>query len=359
MTEECSSDGRPSRPRLIIHAGLGKSGSSAIQKFCRDHPDVLRAAGALYLGMYLERAAKSERDFTSPDDLQQALEDDPEIEARLIALLTSKIGSRPGVQTFVWSHIALAMHADRLGRVIAALQGVCDVEVILYFRHQASWLVSAYQQWGVKHKTNPGPIMPFAEWLPRAKAHGADYRAVIEQWQDAIGRMRLRVRSYDQTNDVVADFLRIAGLGPLPAEGASTRHYETPDPTIMTLYRLYQGQQDGIALPGALQRTLSANGLEQKRYREVSPASTLPTGPAWQEFVDSFAETNEGLMRDFGLKLTGASTEPPKDPSSAAPSTIVPALLDLILSMDRRITTLERRLKNYERSSATSDQVQK
>ena len=359
MTEECSSDGKLSRPRLIIHAGLGKAGSSAIQKFCRDHPDALREAGALYLGMYLERAAKSECDFTSPDDLQQALEDDPKIADRLITLLTSKIESRPGIQTFVWSHIALAMHADRLGRVIASLQGVCDVEVVLYFRHQASWLVSAYQQWGVKHKTNLGPIMPFAEWLPRAKAHGADYRAVIEQWQAAIGRKRLRVRSYDQAGDVVADFLAISGLGPLPAEAASTRHYETPDPTIMTLYRLYQGQQDGIALPGALQRTLSANGLEQKRYREVSPASTLPTGPAWQEFVDSFAETNEGLMRDFGLKLTGASTEPPKDPSSAAPSTIVPALLDLILSMDRRITTLERRLKNYERSSATSDQVQK
>ena len=172
MTEECSSDGRPSRPRLIIHAGLGKSGSSAIQKFCRDHPDVLRAAGALYLGMYLERAAKSERDFTSPDDLQQALEDDPEIEARLIALLTSKIGSRPGVQTFVWSHIALAMHADRLGRVIAALQGVCDVEVILYFRHQASWLVSAYQQWGVKHKRTPAPLCPLPSGC-RARRHTA------------------------------------------------------------------------------------------------------------------------------------------------------------------------------------------
>ncbi|MCD2315762.1 hypothetical protein LQ954_06330 [Sphingomonas sp. IC-11] len=300
----------------------------------------------------MERGEATPYDFESADDLQQALSEDPAIEDRLVALLTERLKSRAALNTFVWSHIGLAVHAGLIGRVIARLSPICETEVVLYFRHQASWLVSAYLQWGVKHKASVGPIRTFAEWLPEAQSRGADYRRVIESWCASIMPGQLHLRSYDQAADVVTDFLITAGLQLPPESQGTTRHYQTPDPTIMTLYRLYQGQSDQEALPGALQRTLAVNGVEKKRYRDVDPRSTLPTGQEWQRFAASFDAENATLARDFGLVLSAPSDGPAIDPQHAAPAVVVPALLDLIISMDRRISALEKRLRD---AAATSE----
>ncbi|QNE31008.1 hypothetical protein F1C10_02910 [Sphingomonas sp. NBWT7] len=350
MTAEpgLSSTAPPPRRRLVIHAGLGKSGSSAIQKYCRENSAALRDHGAAYLGMFLERGAASPHDFASSAALEDALSRDAAIEDRLVSLLQEKIEARPGVQTFIWSQIALARHAGVVGRVVERLRPVCDAEVILYFRHQASWLVSAYLQWGVKHKTYPGPLRAFAEWLPLAEARGGGYRAVIEAWLRAIGAERLHLRSYDQTPDVVADFLAVTGLGSVPQGGDATRHYETPDPALMTLFRLYQGQADGEALPDPLQRALSDNKVATRRYRDVDPRSTLPRGAEWSRFVASFADTNAALANDFGLQLVPPQTGPAPDAVTPAPAAAIAPLLDLIIAMNRRIGVLERRLKRQE-----------
>jgi hypothetical protein len=336
------------RQRLVIHAGLGKSGSSAIQKYCREHAWELRGHGSFYLGMFLERGEPCAQDFGSAEALLQALSEDADLEDRLVALLTEKLEARPAIRTFVWSQIALAVHGDLLGRVIARMAPVCETEVVLYFRHQASWLVSAYLQWGVKHKTEPGPILPFAQWLPHAASRGSDYRAVIESWRAAVGMERLHLRPYDRVGDVVADFLSVARLGPEPPDASTTRHYETPDDTLMQLFRQYQGQHDGPAAPGALQRAIADNRTDQRRYREVSPGLTVPQGSEWARFAARFDETNDSLARDFGLLLGPAGAAPAADPAYAAPITMIPALLDLIVAMNDRIGALERRLKDLD-----------
>jgi hypothetical protein len=295
--------------------------------------------------MYLEHGDPLTGSFVSPDDLQRALSEDPAIEDRLVALLTQRIADRPRVKTFIWSHIGLALSAQLMARVIARMAPVCKTEVVLYFRHQASWLVSAYLQWGVKHKASAGPIRSFADWLPEAKSRGADYRQVIESWRDAVAPRDLHVRSYDQAADVVTDFMTTVGL-PVPSAGDRANwHYQTPDPAVMTLYRLYQGQSEAEARPGALQRTLAANGVEKKRYRDVDPASTLPAGTQWTSFVERFEAENAALARDYGLILKAPSHGPAPDPQHAAPAAVVPALLDLIIAMERRIAALEKRLK--------------
>jgi hypothetical protein len=345
------------RKRLVIHAGLGKAGSSAIQKYCREHATELRAQGVFYLGMFLERGAPSPLDFGSADALLDALPHDREIEDRLVTLLTAKIAARPAMRTFVWSQIALAVQGDLLGRVIARLAPVCDTEVVLYFRHQATWLVSAYLQWGVKHKTAQGPIVPFAEWIPQAGSRGLEYRAVIEAWRAAVGPERLKLRSYDHAGDVVADFVSVARLGAVVPEATMTRHYETPDDTLMLLFRLYQGQQDAPAPPGALQRALADNQVERKRYREVAPGLTLPHGPEWARFAASFDAVNAGLAQDFGLALGPPGDGPAPEPSFAAPATVVPALLDLIVALNDRVSALEKRLK-AQNDDATERDVQ-
>lgn len=337
--------GRPRRQRLVIHAGLGKTGSSAIQKYCRDHPQQLRSQGALYLGMILDRAETSPLDFASAAELQDALDNDPAIEDRLLRLIRSKIKSRPGVETFVWSQISLATYHELLGRVIARLKPVCDVEVVLYFRHQAEWLVSAYLQWGVKHKTEAGPILSFADWIPKAASRGSDYVGVVEGWVAAVGRERLHLRPYAAARDVVEDFLTVARLGTIAPNTRDTRHYETPDDTLMMLFRMQNGQHDDPALPGALYRLIVECGMERKRYRDISPSSTLPSGTDWEAFAASFEADNALLAREYGLEIGPPGPGPAPDPAHAAPATAIPALLDMIIAMDKRIAVLEQQVK--------------
>lgn len=347
--------GRPRPlPRLIIHAGLGKSGSSAIQKYCREHARDLRAERAAYLGMYLDRGPAAADDFPDAASFDRALTalDPTALQDRLVAIITAKIAAQPGVRTFIWSQIALATHAALLGPVLARLDSVCEPHVILYFRHQADWLVSAYAQWGVKHKTYEGAIRSFEEFRPLAAAHGSDYRAVIDSWRDAIDPARLHLRSYDRCADVVADFLSVAELGPVITGDAGTRHYETPDAAVLALFRLLQGQSDDVAPPGPLWRAVTANGVADRRYRSVDPALGLPSGAAWTAFASSFDAENAALEHDFGLSLGPARKEPAPDPVIPAPAALIPPLLDLIVALDRRVGALERKLARRDNGEA-------
>jgi len=336
------------RPRLVLHAGLGKTGSSAIQKYLRTEATALEREGLCYLGMELERSAPSPLDFGEDARIADLLAfppDDPRaLQRRLVSLITDKMAARPETQTFVWSQVALGPAFEVMGPVVRRLAKICDVDVVLYFRHQADWLASAYAQWGVKHKTYPGPIRSFDEFRPLAVRWGAEYRAVIEGWR-AIRAATVHVRSYDLADDMVADFAAVTGIAPVAADRTAHQHYATPDTAVLSLFKLHQGQSDAPALPGALLSLLARHGVAERRYRPVDPADTTPSGPEWDALVASFAAENAALERDFGLTLVPPAPRVAPGEPHAAPATLIPPLLDLLIAMDARIVALERRLK--------------
>ncbi|UVO50892.1 hypothetical protein M0208_10320 [Sphingomonas sp. SUN019] len=338
-------DSSTGRPRLILHAGLGKTGSSAIQKYLRDHAATLSAEGVNYLGMQIERPVRDALDFSAGDNIADALTTPPgegqHVRDRLLTLLRTKIAAAPAAHTHVWSQVSLSGAADLMRPVIDELARGLDVTVILYFRHKADWLASAYAQWGIKHKTYPGPMRSFAEFLPLADKWGADYRRVIDSWR-AVAGATVEIRSYDMVDDVVADFLTATGIASdSPSDGSGDRHYVTPDDAVLTLFKLHQGQTDDTALPGDLALLFDALGLANRTHREVDPDISIPAGEEWDRFVASLEPEMQQLRDAFGMDF---SVRPRAATVAApAPAKIVPVLIEMILALHRRIEQLERK----------------
>src|SRR5437667_280063 len=71
-------------------------------------------------------------------------------------------------------------------KVAPAFNAVADrvqLEIVAYLRRQDRWAVSAYKQWGIKHKTYEGPVQPFTKWF---NPEECDYLTVLNRWHSLV-----------------------------------------------------------------------------------------------------------------------------------------------------------------------------
>jgi hypothetical protein len=332
--------------RIIIHVGDGKTGSSAIQKHLLDNSKALETAGIHYGGLQLNLPPRGPDDFTGNPDLYRAIEQ-PGFATRLAAILRHRFAIRPGIHTVIWSNEALIGRAADIAQLLPLIAGEAELTVVLYLRHQADWLRSAYLQWGIKDKAYQGPIIGLDRFLERWLDR-CDYRTIIEAWIDAVGRNRLVLRSYDATPDVTADFVTAAELALPP--GALTpgeRFYETPDRSVMSLFKVLNGQSDAPHPPEPLISVLRRNDILAKRFRKVDPAVEEFTPEHHAAIVARFEEINAELAAKHGIVLRPTAPPVPCAPDEAGLATtdLVAALLELVISLDRRVLALEKALE--------------
>ena len=79
-----------------------------------------------------------------------------------------------------------------------------DTEVVIYLRRQDELLLSAWRQWYAKIYSD------FWGWLVTQVGLLGDWRSVLNQWENVVGRDSMRVRLYERrrliSEDVVRDF---------------------------------------------------------------------------------------------------------------------------------------------------------
>lgn len=189
--------------RLTIHAGVNKTGSSAIQHFLRNNVEQLSSEGVVVPNLSMEIQPPVEGHHVWYFHERRGAP--REIAKRETTQKIRDLMTHPGVKQVIVS-------AENLGSVdndyafwfIDIAKEFEDVEVIMYLRRQDDLLLSSWQQWHVKTGED------LWSWIASCLGGLGNWRRVVERWEAVLGRHRVRLRLFERNRlkngDVVDDF---------------------------------------------------------------------------------------------------------------------------------------------------------
>ena len=322
--------------KLVIHIGMGKTGTSSIQAALDKSSDRLLAQGAEYLGMWFNMISpnfdgvseKASFFKLPPVEMVQAADN-------LIKYLESRSEVHGG-KTFVLSNEAISGQACAIHPMIARLveRGV-EVRAIAYARNPLKWLPSAYVQWGIKHKLQPGSVRPY-DIVARELVNW--YVGLIE-WHHLMGDI-LTVRYYDDASDIVVDFSEATGLNlALPHE----RVLERGEDVEILLRALYNRRFEEPVLPEVFDRAVLPAVADVPRLDHIlqSCFNYADTAKIVLEKSDLFGQFTEAFGFDL---LKSGKTYPPQPEIGALRDRLLDVLVEISLQQAQRITQLEAKI---------------
>ncbi len=356
------------RPDVVLHIGMGKTGTTSIQASLRRHSEVLAEHGVLYpeslgnrrhlwLGMAVQPEPDRPRDtlewrrqgYTCPSELR------PVMEERLLSELTER-----GLPTVLFSDEAL--HGAKDGG-IRNLRELMDriarsVRVVSYLRRQDDHLCSRYQQ-VVRYA---GERRRLADKVGATDfSHTYDYHARMVAWRDLMRPDELVVRVFERAalsgGSLHQDFVEATGLGIRPAELEGPTRNESLDAESVEFLRLLNvlwphGRRPEV--PGLLPPNRMFHRLKD---HSTGPTLTLPEDRL-DEFMARWEESNRAVARDFAphAPRTLFSTER-KSRDTTTEQRLDPARLDHFLEVSRLPEALHAPLRKIvEREALGFDQ---
>src|SRR5690606_31413953 len=216
--------------------------------------------------------------------------------------------------------------------------------LVVYLRRHDRRARSAYAQWGIRDKTYAGPVKGFRDWITE---NPVAYSHVLSFWEGRFGDA-LNPRNYDAIEDVVPDFLALAGVEGL----AGQRRFQTPPSPVLLAWAVNNSRTADPVGFGDFQRLLAASGLDQAPADGVlpSPADLLPADDDLAAVLAGaaadLAAVNAALERHGQPAFDGAPAkgmEPPDDWQ------MLQLTLAMVLSLQRQVLNLRRRIAELER----------
>ncbi|MDQ3560246.1 MAG: hypothetical protein M3453_13885 [Pseudomonadota bacterium] len=180
-------------PKLILHAGVHRTGTTSIQQYLAHNRQALADQGFAYTAPkdnHQELAWKLLKDSITPDEFADAIHDS---EGRDV--------------------IVSAEDMCRIvdGSLIARIAARFDTQVILFVRRQDDWVESWYNQ-NVKWPFNrPASVMSPLEFLGTLpEYHWLYYDTLYFRWREASPKVELVL--FDEVQDSVQEFCRRIGI---------------------------------------------------------------------------------------------------------------------------------------------------
>ena len=196
---------------LIFHIGGGKTGSSSIQSTLASNSSILQSKGIHYWGIMLEDAPYKKHPWQKRGGTQLYYKTE-EGTAQLADVITTSLlmAEKEGCKKAIWSNewfLGAAYEFSRNISTVNLIKSLVDlgnkITVVAYIREHVSWSISAFAQWGLKHKTYEGPLMSFLEYTKKRPPY---FAGPLQIWKDAIGN-GMNVYNFHQCGNVVEHFL--------------------------------------------------------------------------------------------------------------------------------------------------------
>ena len=336
--------------KLIIHIGAGKTGTTSIQSCLERNSSLLKENKTFYSGMYFENVPDGVVDKGNAynefiDDYYKDKSKFVEKVKDSLVAINESFG-KSDIDNIVWVNESLFDSPHAVMGAINSLEGVVDeINIIFYIRRQDRWLKSAYQQWGIKHKTYAGVVRSFDDWYPTVKDR-VDYYSILSEWESYIDKDNIDVVVYENCIDgVVTDFINRIGLDS-KVDFDSERSNESLGKYQLSLYKLYNSFFEGGKLPDEVSSFIGRIGLNKINVNDVSADIEYPNVEDLQSLVEGYG--NERLEK---YSKNGECLQFDDEPirsdlnGSVNRDSLVSVLLFSLIKMEQRVTILERKLR--------------
>ena len=220
-----------SRPRLYLHIGRNKAGSTTLQAYCLDHADRLRQEGIRYaLFGYPSPPGGDVPTFPSHDLLGEFVR-----AQRTDAVLVS--------------HEGICCFPAALSQAMATDLSDLDVQVIFYTRPYRDWVVSSYK-YDVRIGFNGRDFDRYLDSIwPRISVW-----PMLEIWGETVGWENMRVRSTHPDDllegDLLSDFLAAINV-PRPSVATAERLNNSASWVAVELMRTVLGRDRALGWTAA------------------------------------------------------------------------------------------------------------
>jgi hypothetical protein len=322
------------RPAVVLHLGMGKTGTSTIQATFHRSRQRLAQQGILYPKSPGTRRHIRLGLAMQPDDgvprrsvgwRRQVVDTPGELRPLFEEALFEELG-QAAPRHVLFSDEALLTSTDE---GIANLRELCDrfaasVRVVAYLRRQDDHLCSRYQQ-VVKRE---GEVRTLGERARSDLSPTYDYHDRLEAWRELMRPDEMVVRTFERSRfaggSLLADFVeatgldvRVEDLAEIPSKNESLDAESVEFLRLVNLHRAERGELPDPKLNNTMLRTLD--------QASQGPTLTLPDAEL-DRFMEQWERSNAAVAREFagragdqlfesGRKTRDTTTEQHLDPA--------------------------------------------
>ncbi len=199
------------KPKLFIHIGFPKCGSTTLQDFLVQVQGNLRNHGLVVVDQTLNHPGKSRAAHVAQLRLWKML-DSPEAPQEIKEALRNiaQAMNEHGTKGAIFSGEQLGNHAEH-SEYFRPARALFDVKVIAYLRPQEAWLPSAWKQFGVREGKS---LEDHLDGATRSYVPG--FLRKLNAWAAVFGKENVYVNTLSRGSlykgDLVADFCRALDL---------------------------------------------------------------------------------------------------------------------------------------------------
>jgi len=318
------------KPELIVHIGMGKTGTSSIQRTLKENKKELKKVGIKYLGYDLDycKGPKLTEQCFKP-----GLKDDKNHEILTEILLKTLQSHQNNYSKLIVSNERLFQRDQYASLFKRIVNEGYRVTIITYLRRPDLWARSAHAQWGIKHKTAEGNVKTFNEWAIDRKLF---YSRHLKVWQAAFPENFI-IRNYEEINDVVADFFGIMGSNYNKAVTAN----ETVNNEQLILWGIYNSMFNESALPNRFNGFMESVNLPKTPELDIN--NLLPSQhdlSTKHELCKGEIHTLNQILSKYGEPKFHENSPTLKN-ETIDNLKLIQYLTEIIYNMDARIKKLE------------------
>jgi len=296
------------KPRLYLHIGSSKTGSSAIQAFMAQNTEQLAARGFWYptigrqddiqlldahhlLASGISFGATAlHKAFFDKNNMSEYFSD-------CIEQLKAGAADRPQCATVLSSEYLWGLISPRFIGRISELTEDFDTKIIVYLRRQDLWLQSMYNE-----RVKAGERKSFSAWsaefLKRPRVC-LNYMRILRQWASVVGRKNVIVQVYEKSprpQDIYADFASVLSISDIDGFAIPLNTVNpSADARGMSILRFF----NRLGTTGYFRNKIVLPFLIRRNRRTLhAPLHFMPADDA-QTLLDRFQRSNDRVAETY------------------------------------------------------------